>query len=79
VNDGKLFLAGEAFPYMWDRRDVGWVHNSAMSGKDAARQIIDCGKKNGKFLQSNLHVSVRNLLKWIRKIFPPKALRTTSC
>jgi hypothetical protein len=45
VNDGKLFLAGEAFPYMWDRRDVGWVHNSAMSGKDAARQIIELRKE----------------------------------
>lgn len=37
VNFGKLFLAGEAFPYMIDRREVGWVHNAAMSGKDAAR------------------------------------------
>jgi monoamine oxidase len=45
VNDGKLFLAGEAFPYMIDRQEVGWVHNSAMSGKDAARQIIELRKE----------------------------------
>jgi monoamine oxidase len=45
VNDGKLFLAGEAFPYVIDRREVGWVHNAAMSGKDAARQIIQSRKE----------------------------------
>jgi hypothetical protein len=32
VNDGRLFLAGEAFPYMIDSSEIGWVHNAAMSG-----------------------------------------------
>lgn len=35
----RLYLAGEAFP--GDKQEVGWVHSAALSGKDAASQLLD--------------------------------------
>jgi monoamine oxidase len=35
----RLYLAGEAFP--GDKQEVGWVHSAALSGKDAASQLMD--------------------------------------
>ena len=36
--DGKIYLAGEAFPYKQQKN--GWVHSAALSGKQAALSII---------------------------------------
>lgn len=36
--DGKIYLAGEAFPYRGQAN--GWVHSAALSGKQAAVSVI---------------------------------------
>eukprot|EP00980_Cylindrotheca_fusiformis_P027815 scaffold22560_cov135-Cylindrotheca_fusiformis.AAC.26 len=56
VNGGKLFLAGEAFPYMLDQQEVGWVQNAAMSGKDAARQAMMQNMNNWKVSKESFEV-----------------------
>ncbi|KAL3933260.1 MAG: hypothetical protein SGBAC_010476 [Bacillariaceae sp.] len=38
--NGKLILAGEAFPYISNPDEIGWVHNAALSGRHAAGQVL---------------------------------------
>ncbi|CAJ1957592.1 unnamed protein product [Cylindrotheca closterium] len=53
--NGKLILAGEAFPYISNPGEIGWVHNAALSGRHAAGQVISkLLPKGGKKIASKL-------------------------
>lgn len=52
--NGKLILAGEAFPYITNPNEIGWVHNAALSGRYAAGQVIVKLLPNGAKIANKL-------------------------
>lgn len=57
--DGKLILAGEAFPYIVNPEEIGWVHNAALSGRYAAGQVLTELLPNGDEIAAKLKLPTK--------------------
>mmetsp|Transcript_1679 Transcript_1679/g.3591 ORF Transcript_1679/g.3591 Transcript_1679/m.3591 type:complete len:499 (+) Transcript_1679:140-1636(+) len=57
--NGKVILAGEAFPYITNPDEIGWVHNAALSGRHAAGQVLTKLLPKGAKITSKLQLPAK--------------------